>query len=106
SVFRESFYNGSGSQTQSYNPPAGVAIERNVNRAVEGFLDSLYDMGLDTGRFGSIAHTASTLRIDFYADGPNWNRPANEAWAIDNVAVSLIPVPEPSTFGLLAMGGI
>jgi hypothetical protein len=106
SLFKETFYNSTGSQTQSYTAPAGVLIEHNVNRAVEIFLDSLYNMGLDTTRFGSIPHTASTLRIDFYADGPNWNRPANESWAIDNVEVDLIGIPEPATFWLMAAAGI
>src|SRR5689334_13771076 len=32
SLFKESFYNGSGSNTQSYIAPAGVTIVRNVNR--------------------------------------------------------------------------
>jgi hypothetical protein len=101
SVFKETFYNGGSSQPQSYNPPLGVAIERNVNRAVEGWLDSLYNMGLDTQHFGMIPHTASTLRIDFYADGPNWNRPANESWAIDNVAVNLVPEPSGATLAII-----
>jgi hypothetical protein len=102
SIFKETFYNGSGSPSQSYNPPPGVTIEHNVNRAVESSLDSLYNMGLDTQHFGMIPHTASTLRVDFYADGPNWNRPANESWAIDNVTVNL--VPEPSGAALAIIG--
>jgi hypothetical protein len=105
SRFKETFYN-EGSGSQSYVPPAGVTIEHNVDRAVEGFSDSLYNMGLDPARFGAIPHTASTLKVDFYADGPNWNRPANESWAIDNVGVSLIPVPEPSTLLLAPIAAL
>jgi hypothetical protein len=101
SRFKETFGNGA---TQSYTAPPGALIDHNVNRAVEIWSDSLYNMGLDTARFGSIPHTASTLWIDFYADGSNWDRPANESWAIDNVEVDLIGVPEPSTLLLAPMG--
>jgi hypothetical protein len=106
SIFKETFYNGGGSQSQSYNPPPGVTVEHNVNRAVEGSLDSLYNMGLDTQHFGMIPHTASTLRIDFYADGPNWNRPANESWAIDNVAVNLVPEPSGAVLAIIGACGL
>jgi hypothetical protein len=89
--------------TQSYIPAPRVLIQRGSDLGFEIFADSLYDMGLDVARFGSIPHVSSDLRIDFYAGGPNWNRPANESWAIDNITVVLLGVPEPESMSLLGM---
>jgi hypothetical protein len=76
-------------------------IQAGNNLGFEPFPDSLYDMGLDSARFGSIPHSDRALTIDFYANGPNWNRPANESWAIENVEVILLGVPEPASMPLL-----
>jgi hypothetical protein len=96
--------------SQSYVAPPGVQIERGPNLGFEIFGDGLYDLGRDI-RFRFISHSASTLTIDLYAGGPGWNRPANESWAIDNVAVALWFVPEPATatmagLALILAGGI
>jgi hypothetical protein len=104
--FAETFTNFT-SGSQSYVAPSGVLIQRGPNVGFEGFGDGLYDLGRDTAHFGFIPHTGSTLEIDFYAGGPGWNRPANESWAIDNVAVALWVIPEPATasiFGLALVG--
>jgi len=72
-------------------------------------------MGLQTSVFDGIAHTASTLTIDFYASGDDtsaagvdnlsWSGQGDESFAIDNVQVILNNVvPEPSTLALLFLG--
>ena len=98
-VFRESFRNPLTPETsQSYNPAPGATIVKDENHFFEASLDSLYDMGFEPA-FNTIAHSASTLRIDWWADGQNWNRPANESWFIENVRVTLSGhsgVPEPT----------
>jgi hypothetical protein len=100
--FAETFTNFAPA-SQSYVAPPGVLIQRGPNVGFEIFGDGLYDLGRDTAHFGFIPHTGSTLEIDFYAGGPGWNRPANESWAIDNVAVALWVIPEPATAPILGL---
>ena len=57
--------------------------------------DSGYNMGLDPA-FDAIPHTASTLTIEWYAEG-GWEGGADESWGIDNVEVTLNGVPVQST---------
>jgi hypothetical protein len=103
SVFRESFRNPvTPDHPQSYIPPPGVLVASDENMFFESSLDALYDLGADAARFGNIPHTGSTLRLDFYADGWNWNRPANESWAMDNLSVTLVNfTPEPTAAMLM-----
>jgi hypothetical protein len=108
SAFAESFSNFSAF-LQSYEPAPGVLIAGNTDLGFEVYSDSLYDLGLDTARFGSISHSSGSVQIDFYANGFFWNRPANESWAVENVAVLLLGVPEPATIAqlmLLVVGGL
>jgi hypothetical protein len=104
--FAETFTNFSA-LSQSYVAPPGVLIQSGSDLGFEIYDDSLYNMGLDAARFGSIPHSGATLQIDFHAGGFTWTRPANESWAIDNVEVILLGVPEPATMWLLAtiLGG-
>jgi hypothetical protein len=95
-VFRQTFTNFNVN-TQTYVPPPGGLLSASSNRFAEVFDDSLYDMGLDFARFGNIPHVGDTLQLDFVANGPNWNRPANESWGFDNVRVTLLNVPEPGS---------
>jgi hypothetical protein len=107
-VFRESFKNtGPGSVTQSYVPPPGGLLTSGSDcfdfSPAGGYQDSLYDMGLDLARFGNIPHVGDTLQLDFVANGPNWNRPANESWGFDNVRVTLLNAPEPGSITFLSI---
>jgi hypothetical protein len=92
-VFENSFCG-----TQNYSPPPGVQLAR---RDLLGFSpdpvnwrDSAYNMGLDPV-FDAIPHTAETLQIDWFADGPGWQGGEDESWGIDNVALILNGVLQP-----------
>lgn len=60
----------------------------------------------------NIAHTASSLTIDFLGTGTGWQGGIDEAWGIDNLLVTLngvtlqetTDVPEPVTLSLLGAG--
>lgn len=59
----------------------------------------------------NIAHTASSLTIDFLGTGAGWQGGTDEAWGIDNLLVTLngvtppvTGVPEPITLSLLGAG--
>ncbi len=120
-IFSETFENSSNgglATTQSYVPPSGVTLARYADLGFGGgtppyWVDSAYDMGLDT-QFDSIAHTASTLTIQWFANGAGWQgqEPGDESFAIDNLKITLLDqfgnaVPEPTTtalfLGLAAM---
>jgi hypothetical protein len=86
------------------------------NFASPGYEDSAYDL-TSLAQMQSIAHTASTLVVQWYATswddepvlvGYGWQGGPDESWAIDNLTISLedssAPVPEPSTLLLLASG--
>ncbi|MCW5623408.1 MAG: PEP-CTERM sorting domain-containing protein [Burkholderiales bacterium] len=105
-IFRESFANALASQTQSYVPPAGVELARRVELGFSsGFYynDSAYDLGADPF-FGNIAHTASTATFTFLIEGQGIQSLDDESWAMDNLRVSVNPVPEPETYALMAAG--
>jgi PEP-CTERM motif len=106
-VFHHTFYNSSHDATypplgQSYINPATIVTIGN-SRGFDGFWDTLYDMSDENQSFGAVPHTANTLTVEWWADGPGWNRPANEAWGMDNLNV-VVTVPEPGTAGLAALG--
>ena len=87
-IFDNAWMNGS----QSYNPPQDVVL---VRAAELGFRDidshdqdSAYDTGKDP-KFSNIPHTSSTLTVEWYASGQNWQGGGDESWAIDNLVVIL-----------------
>ena len=98
-IFKKSF-STFDSNAQDYVPPAGVELvtfdSQNLFTDEDGVQktqnDSAYDMGLDP-TFDSIEHTADTLTIEWFSDGPGWQGDRNgvrdESWAIDNVEVIL-----------------
>ena len=101
-IFRENFRNLDGSR-QGYQAPAGVALTP-APLSDLGFPgpsssldrnDAAYDMGLDPA-FNAIAHTDSTLTVEWIADG-GWEGGGNESWGIDNVEVLLNGVPMQTT---------
>ena len=102
-VFRHTFANVPG-DTQSYNPPSGVFLGRGDYGFNVNFSDSAYNLGLEP-TLNNIPHTSSSLTINFYADGPNWEGSSdtqNESWAIDNfeVIVNNNVSPSPLTLSL------
>jgi len=66
--------------------------------------DSAYDMSLNAA-LSNIPHTGSQLTIEWYADGTGWegghydpDARWNEAWALENVTVTVnSAVPEPTS---------
>jgi hypothetical protein len=52
----------------------------------------------------TFAHTASTLTVQWVASGAGWQGWSDEGYGIDNLMVTLLPVPEPATPVLFALG--
>lgn len=116
-IFSETFENSSNggfATTASYVPPAGVELAHHQDLGFTTgvyYVDSAYNMGLDT-LFDNIAHTASTLTIQWFANGAGWQGTAeDESFAIDNISVTLNglanDVPEPAAAGLfLGLGAL
>ncbi len=106
-IFRESFANALTSQIQSYSPPAGVQLARHVNLGFSGpgsyYTDSAYNLGADP-TFLNIAHTGATATFTFQIEGVGIQTLSDESWAMDNLRVSVTPVPEPETYALLLAG--
>jgi hypothetical protein len=65
---------------------------RNTNEA----MDSVYSLEF------TFAHAVDDLRLDFAAFG--LQSLADESWGLDNVQVSIAPIPLPASAGLLAAG--
>lgn len=91
---------------QTYVPPPGVEVIRMVEL---GFRDidindqeSAYDMTFDPS-FLSIPHSDATMTIGWLAGGPGWQGGIDESFAIDNLSVTLVSVPEPGTPMLLTL---
>jgi hypothetical protein len=80
--------------------------------APRGFNGSWPDIGFDMAPVGalSVAHTASTATIKFFASGNGWQGGDDESWAIDNLSVVLettgVPpsIPEPASLALVGAG--
>jgi titin len=91
-VFHENFGHGNtpGNIGQEYEPSPGVQLLNRpfTNRAGDTSPDSAWDLGRDPA-FNSIAHSASTVTIQWFADGCCWSGGADESWAIDNVMVTV-----------------
>ncbi len=56
----------------------------------------------------SIAHTGSTLSVQFFASGGGWQGGGDESWGMDNLLVKVtprdVPIPEPATMLLIGSG--
>lgn len=50
----------------------------------------------------TVPHTASSAIYSFFASGSGWQGGDDESWAIDNVTVSVAPIPVPGALPLLA----
>jgi hypothetical protein len=105
-LFRQSFANAETTQIQSYVPPADVLLARRVELGFGSggyYLDSAYNLGADP-TFQNIAHSASSATFTFQIEGPGNQSLADESWAMDNLRVTITPVPEPQTYALLVAG--
>jgi hypothetical protein len=116
SVFAKSFAIASG--TTNYTPPlngdiGGGAQERGFTMSGSTFFDEAFNMALEPA-FHNIAHSASTLTVDFFASGAGWQGGTDESWGIDNLNVVLngvpdgqptgVPLPSAAWSGLVMMG--
>ena len=106
-VFNDTYNNAAG----SVNNAAGLTdigagyVHRGFNG---GWLDQAFDL---ESELTSLAHTGSTLTIDFLGTGAGWQAGTDEAWGFDNLLVELVGVtppvtgvPEPMTLSLLGAG--
>jgi len=94
-VFSQVFQSASGSQT--YENPS-TAITQAFKLALgfnPSFLDSAYDMHLEPA-FDNIAHTSSSLTVDWVTLPTGWQGGTDESWAIDAVQVILNGIDDPS----------
>ena len=106
-IFNESFANATPSQIQSYVAPTGVELARRVDLGFGGpggfFTDSAYNLGADPV-FSNIAHSASTLTLQFAIQGAGIQDLSDESWAMDQLTVAVNGIPEPSAALLLPCG--
>ena len=80
----------------AYTPPNGVQLDHNANDLFTPpggnhpiyINDSAWDLSLDS-QLDGIAHSASTVTIQWYASGDGYQGGDDESWAIDNVEVLL-----------------
>jgi hypothetical protein len=68
------------------------------------YSDTVVDMSVDPAL--TFPHTGSTLTVGWIASGAGWQGGADEAYAIDNLSVTLsgVVVPEPTSMLLLLFG--
>ncbi len=94
-------FNNAGGTVQSIGGATLVAA--NVQFDVfQFFNDSVVNFANDPAL--TIPHSASSLTVSWIAAGAGWQGGTDEAFGIDNVLVSLTPVPEPGAALLLAGG--
>jgi len=113
-VFSKVFQNTGG--TSDYTPPPGGLLTSGSDRGFGSGTffdkDSAFNMYLEPA-FHNIPHSASTLTIEWYANGAGWQgnfgSQFDESWAIDNLQVVLngdatSAVPEPGSLALMTLG--
>jgi len=99
-VFREAFDTFDPADGYAA-PPGGLLANTQLGFNLGHPRDSAYRLSFD------IPHTAATLTIRWFADGPGWQGTTDESWAMDNIRLTLngTAIPEPSTLAtLLALG--
>jgi hypothetical protein len=95
SILQITSANASGSITYGGTQLGGLS-----DRGWSGWADRAFNMSTES--LLTLAHTGSTLTIDFYASGDGWQGYYDESWAIENLKVEAVPVPP--TLLLLAPG--
>ena len=108
SVFAYYLQNFGGHATQNWPDWQNSIIAEGSLCKNSGWNDALYNAGISAA-FQPIAHTSSTVTIQWWADGPGWQGGGiygenDESWGIDNLTVTVIP--EPATMLLLVVGGL
>lgn len=110
-IFDEIFATASGSS--SYAPTAGVALGCSGGAVNYVGATFLFDCAFNFAAspiFDSIAHSASTLTIDWTAYGPGWQGGGvfgDEALALDNINIyldGLVAAPAPGALALVGAG--
>lgn len=101
-VFEISVGNASGF-TSEVIPASATNRTSGSNLYGSSWNDKLFDVSF------SFSHSASTLELDFFADGGGWQGEDDEYWAIDNLRVetsgATTPVPLPGGM-ILLVGGL
>lgn len=78
--------------------------------AHRGFNGSWQDIGFDMANDGAltVAHSASTLTVRWFASGGGWQGGSDESFGIDDLVVNLITddgqVPEPGPLAMIGLG--
>lgn len=90
---------------------AGTSLSgAGANLFGSGFFDITFDMNPEASLY--VAHSASTVTIDFFASGAGWQGGADESWGMDNLNVYIDPTtapppptsaPEPASLLLLLL---
>lgn len=102
-VFSHIFAVQSG--VSDYGPPPGGLLSGGTNLGFSGYNDQAFNMYLEPV-LHSIAHTTSTVTIEWFASGGGWQGTTDESWGIDNVRITTNAVPEPTTLTLIAIGAL
>lgn len=114
-VFQKSFANAGG--VGNYTAPAGGLIAGAANPGSMGardygwggWVDSAYNLHLEPS-LQNIAHSSSTLTLEFFASGPGWQGGDDESWGIDNLVIMTgttpVPAPGPAALGALALAAM
>ncbi len=98
-VFQATFANASGGV--SYGP----LLVDNAALGFGGYNDDAADLSTEA-LLHNIPHTASSVVIKFYASGDGWQGGGDESWAIDNLAVTVVPAPGAAAMGLLGLAAM
>lgn len=91
-VFAKIFAWQSG--VSNYSPPPGVYLGLGAFGSGGQTNDRAYNMALEPV-FHGIPHTASSVTIQFFADGPGWQGGTDESFGLDNLSISTFQAPTP-----------
>lgn len=83
--------------TNGSEGPGSTLVQNDANRGYGGWVDSARRVQL------TFAHSADTVRFEFRY--PNSQGSSDESFGLDNLQVSITPVPEPGSWALL-LGGL
>jgi hypothetical protein len=93
SIFQETYANASG--TVSYADPDSTLVAQGdlgfISTNAFFTNDRAYDSSIDSSFF--VAHSGNTLTIEWFASGSGWQGPADESWGMDNLTVTIVPIP-------------